>query len=105
MTRKTLLPLALLFASLFLIGCETTSSKGAATEWQSFEGKVVYVAKYRGFWGIETRHQGRINPISLPEEFRVDNLRITGEVILRPDYASAKKWGVVGEVRNLEVVP
>ena len=103
MTRiRFLLGLGLLLTVLFT-GCETTS-KGAH-EWQPFEGKVVYVSKFRGFWGIEARGIGKVNPISLPEAFHQDGLRIRGEVMLEPDTTSAKRWGTVGEVRNLEIIP
>jgi hypothetical protein len=101
MTRSRFLLALGLLSALFLAGCETTP-KGAG-EWQPFEGKVVYVPKFRGFWGIEARGVGKINPLSLPSTFQHDGLRIRGEVLLQPEISSAKRWGTVGEVRNLEV--
>jgi len=102
MTRiRRLLPLFLL-ATFAFSGCETTPT--ASQEWQAFSGEVVYVPKARGFWGIQARGIGKINPLSLPEEFHLDGLKISGEVLLQPDIVSAKRWGTVGEVRNLRKV-
>ena len=100
LARRSILSLLALLTLVLLGGCETTSD--AAAEWQPFTGRVVYVSKLRGFWGIEARKLGKINPISLPEEFQVEGLIVSGEVLLQPDIMSAKRWGTVGEVRNLK---
>lgn len=88
--------------SLLVNGCSTTDD--TVGKWQPFQGTVTYVPKFRGFWGIRARGVGKINPIELPKEFQIDDLKISGDLLLRPDYGSAKKWGKVAEVRNLQVV-
>jgi hypothetical protein len=103
-TPTRFLLLFCLSLSLFTTtGCETTSNEGPP-QWQAFEGTVVYIPRDRGFWGIQARKFGKINPIELPLAFQTKDLEITGEVLLRPDYSSGKKWGKVGEVRNLQIL-
>lgn len=97
-----LLLLLLAFTGVLFTACESTPE--ASTEWRAFEGEVVYIPKYQGYWGIKARGIGRINPMSLPTEFQHDGMQIAGEVLMRPDVASAKSWGTVGEVRNLRAL-
>lgn len=86
-------------------GCATGGGK-AATEWQSFRGKIVWVPRdTEGFWAIDTREFGKINPrYEIAEEFHGMGLRVTGELLLRRDMGSISSWGKVAEIRNLTII-
>ncbi|MFP4541891.1 MAG: hypothetical protein ACLFR7_09695 [Opitutales bacterium] len=101
--------LPFLFLALCLLavsGCETTSSRGTnlPTDWVSFTGTVEWVPKNRGFWGIRSEQFGRLNTLRLPEDMKQNGLRVRGEVLLKPQVHSARDWGTVAEVRNLETL-
>lgn len=98
------LPLAVLFLAVLsgLVFTACQSPPREAGDWQAFTGKVVYVSKFRGFWGIEADGLGKLNPMQLPEEFQQVGLRVSGEVRLRPDVVSVKAWGTVAEFRELQ---
>jgi hypothetical protein len=94
----------LLLGSLVVTGCETNNTTQTATEWIPFEGEVVWVKTSRGFWALKTRKLGKITPLKLPEAFKVNELKVRGEVLLHPDAESSKNWGIIGEVRKMERV-
>ncbi len=97
-------PLFILCACVLLAlgGCETSSRSGADAEWRPFTGTVVWVPENRGYWALTVDHVGRINPMELPTTVHEDGTRVSGEMIRRPDYHSAKRWGTVAEVRNVQ---
>jgi|TARA_B110000438_G_C15665212_1_gene585748 hypothetical protein len=92
----------LAIACFAFVGCETNDTASTSSEWHSFEGEVVWVKTSRGFWAIQTKKSGKINPLKLPEAFKVNGLKICGEVRLFPKAESARNWGTVGEVRAVE---
>lgn len=101
MPTRFLLSLMTLACFTF-IGCESSKSALTSAEWQAFEGEVVWVKTSRGFWAIEATKVGKINPLSMPEDLKVNGLKIRGEVKFYPEAASARNWGTVGEVRALK---
>lgn len=101
-TRFILCVLSL--ACFAFAGCNSNDVATKSTDWQSFEGEVVWVKTKRGFWGIQTTELGKINPLKLPEAFKENGLNIRGEVRLFPDSHSARNYGTIGELRGIERV-
>lgn len=96
---RALISLCLLLA--VLSGCESNPSAPSPDNWQPFSGSVVWVPDGYGFWALRVDGIGKVNPMALPSSVHEDGLRVAGELNLRSDLQSAKKWGVVAEVREV----
>ena len=56
-------------------------------------GTIVFLSFEGGFYGIRGDDGKNYDPISLPDEFRKDGLRVRFEAKELPDRASFHMWG------------
>lgn len=94
-----------LSTSLLSTGCSTYGDPD--DEWRSFTGEVVWIPAggRNGTWGIDARRFGKITPMeAIPVDFHRDGLVVSGELLLRPDAGSIRRWGKTAQIRNLQVV-
>ncbi|MBN2572339.1 MAG: protease inhibitor I42 family protein [Ignavibacteriales bacterium] len=65
-------------------------------------GTVRYVELEGGFYGIYADNGEHYDPINLPEEFKIDGLRIEFTFIKRDDLASFHMWGCLIEIKDVK---
>ncbi len=61
-------------------------------------GTITYVDLEGGFYGIVADDGSRYLPLNLPEEYRLDGLRITFVGELKGDTATIQQWGTPVEI-------
>lgn len=95
----------LVLISGILTACNSTPKDGPVG-WQPFNGKVVWVNPWgsHGFFALKTREFGKITPILLEKQFQRIDMKIKGELLLKPDVIGRERWGRVAELRNVEMV-
>lgn len=64
-------------------------------------GRVVHIPLEGGFFGIVADNGSKYLPLTLPEEFKKDGLRVKFEGNIRPDIAGIHQWGTYIEVTNI----
>lgn len=65
-------------------------------------GTVVYIRLEGGFYGIMGDDGKRYYPLNLPEEYRVEGLRVRFEGVIRSDVATFHMWGTPVELKSIE---
>ena len=67
-------------------------------------GTVKYIGLEGGFYGIIGDDGGRYQPLNLPEEYRVDGLRIWFKAKIREDVATIYMWGTPIEILEVKAL-
>lgn len=67
-------------------------------------GTVVFVDVEGGCWGLDTT-EGRVEPRNLPEEFRIDGLRVRFEAVRVLDVASICQIGPIVDLVSVRRIP
>jgi len=65
-------------------------------------GKIVYQTFEGGFWSIVSDDGKGYEPLNFPDRFKVDNLEVSIEAILRGDMGSHRFTGLVIEIRTMK---
>jgi hypothetical protein len=102
MTKKNAL-LTILLACGALAACGSRPAATAAEAEAEAEGEratVRFVAVETGCWVLETQ-AGRVQPIDLPQEFRIDGLEVS--VVLR-DAPAMMSLCQVGPLKTIEKI-
>jgi hypothetical protein len=86
-------------AALVLLGCESAGALRAqqpANELKDAKGVIVAVRADAGWWGIapDADRGTRYAPDRLPDEFKVDGLRVTFSGRVKPVDPNVRAWGV-----------
>ena len=86
-------------AALAMSGCESAGSIRAqqpSSELQNAAGAIVSVRPDAGWWGIvpDTDRGSRYAPDRLPDEFKIDGLRVTFSGRVKPVEPNVRGWGV-----------
>ena len=68
------------------------------------KGTVKYMGFEGGFYGIAGDDGKNYDPINMPQEFKVDGLRVQFTANLT-DYGSFHMWGYVVELFSIESLP
>ena len=95
-----------LFAPL---GCETTELARAQLEPEQIQtvkdehGAIVAVRRDAGWWGIvpDSDRGTRYAPDRLPDEFKVDGLRVVFSGRVRPVDPNVRAWGTPLEITDI----
>ncbi len=97
--------IVILSLSLFLGSCRRIKSplnpletKGAFVA----SGTIQYIDLEGGFYGIIADNGKHYFPINLPDEFRVEGLRVRFTAIMRNDVATIYMWGTPVEILKIE---
>lgn len=85
-------------ALMTLVAC--SASCGVTDVQPLQEGVVRFIQVEGGCWAIDTADE-RLEPIGLPEEFRVDGLAISFTEEARPELASVCQVGRVIEIESI----
>lgn len=92
---KKLLVFSLLAVVLFG-GCDILISNSNGIEYD--EGTVKFIDLEGGFWGIITFKDEHYDVINLPDEFKVDGLKVKFLYKLTNDQVSVHMWGKIIEI-------
>ncbi len=65
-------------------------------------GTVTFLTFEGGFHGIVTADGERLDPINLPDEFRVDGLKVRFDYKPRTDLGSFHMWGTLVEIERIK---
>ena len=103
MKRKpTVLNRALVMVVVILFGLSVQSCMTDSGEDTVVTGTVVYLSFEGGFYGIKGDDGRHYDPVNLPEDFRVDGLRIRFGVKELKDMSSYHQWGVLVELVHIQ---
>lgn len=67
-------------------------------------GTIVFLETEGGFYGIAADDGINYDPINLAPEFKKDSLRIKFTAHPKPDMASFHMWGVIVEIKEIELL-
>jgi len=67
-------------------------------------GIIKYITLEGGFYGIIGDDGVNYDPINLPENFRIDGLRVILTAIKREDLCSFHMWGIIIEIINIQLI-
>ena len=67
-------------------------------------GTVVYVDIEGGFYGIIDDNDINLDPVNLPETFKVDGLRVHLEFVILDEQESVHQWGTLIEIIDVEPI-
>ena len=86
-------------AALATLGCESAGAMRAqqtSDELKDAKGAIVAVRADAGWWGIapDADRGTRYAPDRLPDEFKVDGLRVTFSGRVKPVDPNVRAWGV-----------
>ena len=65
-------------------------------------GTVVYLSFEGGFYGIKGDDGRHYDPVNLPQDFRVDGLRVRFGAKELKDMSSYHQWGVLVELFHIQ---
>ncbi|MFX1327632.1 MAG: hypothetical protein ACFE91_05740 [Promethearchaeota archaeon] len=65
-------------------------------------GEIVFLSFEGGFYGIISNDGKHYDPINLPDEFKIDGLRISFTAKIRPDLVSLHMWGTIVELLSIK---
>jgi len=99
MNRMTAACFAVCAGLLSVSGCESTGvmrAQQTSTEIQNASGAIVAVRLDAGWWGIVpgADRGTRYAPDRLPDEFKVDGLRVIFSGRVKPVDPNVRSWGV-----------
>jgi len=99
MTRVKSVKLAvlLLVGAFFLSGCCRDCRENEVET----SGTVKSIELEGGFFGLVGDDGQNYDPINLPDEYRIDNLRVYFKGLIRPDLASIHQWGIMLELTEI----
>lgn len=86
----------LLLLGTLIAACAGPGRGGSATS--EGRGTVRYIDLEGGFYGIESDDGARLDPVNLPEEFRVDGARVRYWAVPAEGRASIHMWGTLVEI-------
>lgn len=64
-------------------------------------GRIVYLDFEGGFFGIIAEDGSRYDPVNLPDEFKVDGLRVSFEAIKTRSQVGFHMWGTLIEIISI----
>ncbi len=65
-------------------------------------GEIVFISFEGGFYGIVSDYRMHYDPINLPDEFKIDGLRISFKAKIRDDLVSFHMWGTIIELLSID---
>lgn len=68
------------------------------------KGTVKYLAFEGGFYGIVSDNGRNYDPVSMPQEFKIDGLRVRFSAEFT-NYLSFHMWGIVVKLVSIEKLP
>jgi len=67
-------------------------------------GIVKYITLEGGFYGIIGDDGVNYDPINLPDNFRIDGLKVFFTAIKREDLGSFHMWGIIIEITSIQLI-
>ena len=67
-------------------------------------GIVKYITLEGGFYGIIGDDGVNYDPINLPDNFRIDGLKVVLTAIRREDLCSFHMWGIIIEIISIQLI-
>jgi len=61
-------------------------------------GTVKYESIEGGFYGIVAKDNSALDPINLPDEYKIDGLKIEFSYVTKNGYSSIHMWGTIIEI-------
>ena len=78
------------------------SDESPSDEIISDTGEIVFLSFEGGFYGIISIDGEHYDPLNLPDEFKIDGLRISFRAKIRRDLGSFHMWGTIIELFSIE---
>jgi hypothetical protein len=95
--NRALVTIAVILCGLIAQSCTTDSGDNTVVT-----GTVVFLSFEGGFYGIKGDDGRSYDPINLPEDFRVDGLRVRFEAKGLTGQASFHMWGIMVELIHIQ---
>jgi hypothetical protein len=67
-------------------------------------GIIKYITLEGGFYGIIGDDGVNYDPINLPDNFRIDGLKVVLTAIKREDLCSFHMWGIIIEIISIQLI-
>ena len=67
-------------------------------------GTIKYITLEGGFYGIIGDDCVNYDPINLPDNFRIDGLKVVLTAIKREDLGSFHMWGIIIEIISIQLI-
>ena len=67
-------------------------------------GIIKYITLEGGFYGIIGDDGVNYDPINLPDNFRIDGLKVVLTAIRREDLCSFHMWGIIIEIISIQLI-
>ena len=93
-----------LIGAVIACGCITAGGDDMPVDSVSGNGTVTYIDLEGGFYGIVSEDGMNYRPIDLPEEYRIDGLRVRFSADLEEDVAEIQMWGTPVAIRAIEPI-
>ena len=102
--RHIVYTLLIFIGAIALAGCQNSSVPANTSESDAFEiqGTVVYKDIEGGFFAIDSDNGKKYNPVSLPEAYRKDGLKVIIKARPSNDAMSIHMYGAIIEVVEIE---
>lgn len=88
------------FCTADMSGCKKNSDNDSDF---AGTGTVRYIYIEGGFYGIEDDSGQNYDPIDLPDEFKIDGLRVRYNYVPRFDMTSVHMWGTMIQVIDMQL--
>lgn len=94
----------LFFALVFLMGLFSSCTVNEVDNRIHYVtlGTVLYLDLEGGFYGIIDENNVQLDPVNLPDTFKVDGLSIRLEFVILDDQTSFHQWGTMIEIVSIE---
>lgn len=102
MSSKFWVIIMIIGVAFVLIGASALSTQSTINDGPIHgKGTVIYLSFEGGFYGIASDDGKNYDPINMPQEFKVDGLRVQFTANLT-DYLSFHMWGYVVKLFSIE---
>ena len=93
-----------LLSAVIACGCMAAGGEDDPADRVLGNGTITYVDLEGGFYGIIAEDGMNYLPSNLPEEYRIDGLRVRFVVDITNETATIQQWGTPVEIRTIEPI-
>ncbi|MBC8043144.1 MAG: hypothetical protein IAF08_06840 [Rhizobacter sp.] len=102
MKKISALAISTLLLAVLVQGCNTSTTAIENGDSVSGIGTITYLNFEGGFYGIVADGEKKYDPVSLPEEFKQDGLKVKFDAQIKRGAMSIRQWGKIVEIRKIE---
>jgi putative hemolysin len=100
--RNSIYLIAGLIVAGAVLACGCLDQKTQSKEQVTGNGTITYVDLEGGFYGIITEGGDRYYPLDLPDDYKVDGMRVRFTAIITEDTVTVQQWGTPAEIAAIE---